>query len=106
MLFARVIGNVVSTNKDEKLVGKKLLMVQPVELDGAPKGNPLVAVDAVQAGQGELVLLVQGSSARQTVLTEGNPVDCTIVAIIDYVERGGKLVFEKSKDKGYSAAKR
>jgi len=48
------------------------------------------------------VLLVQGSSARQTAATEGNPVDCAIVAIVDYVERGGKFVFEKKKDKAYS----
>jgi len=100
MLFARVVGNIVSTNKDEKLVGKKLLIVQPVELGGKPKGNPLVAVDAVGAGEGELVLLVQGSSARQTEMTEGKPVDCSIVAIIDYIEKGGKLIFEKSKDNG------
>ncbi|MFH1725490.1 MAG: EutN/CcmL family microcompartment protein [Elusimicrobiota bacterium] len=105
MIFARVIGNVVSTNKDEKLVGKKLLLVQPTELGsgGGARGNPLVAVDTVGAGEGELVLLVQGSSARQTALTEGHPVDCAIAAIIDYVESGGTLVFEKSKDKDYPA---
>lgn len=101
MVFARVVGSVVSTNKDEKLVGKKLLLVQPVGVDDKPKGNPLVAVDVVGAGEGEFVLLVQGSSARQTVATEGNPVDCAIVAIVDSVEQGGKYVFQKKKDKGY-----
>ncbi len=100
MIFARVVGTVVATNKDEKLVGKKLLLVQPVEVGDKAKGNPLVAVDAVGAGEGEFVLLVQGSSARQTVQTEGKPVDCAIVAIVDYVEKGGKTVFEKRKDKG------
>lgn len=98
MLFARVIGNVVCTRKDEKLVGTKLLMVQPVDLEGHPKGNPLVAVDAVGSGEGELVLIVQGSSARQTRLTEGNPCDCTIFAVVDYVEKEGKVVFSKSTD--------
>lgn len=102
MIFARVVGTVVSTNKEPKLVGKKLLLVQPVEPAGAPKGGPLVAVDAVGAGEGEFVLLVQGSSARQTTSTEGNPVDCTIVAIVDTVEQNGKAVFEKSKDKELS----
>lgn len=102
MIFARVVGNIVSTNKDQKLVGKKLLLVQPVELEGKPKGGPLVAVDSVGAGEGEFVLLVQGSSARQTAQTEGNPVDCTIVAIVDTVERGGKTVFEKRLDREYS----
>jgi microcompartment protein CcmK/EutM len=100
VIFARVVGTLVSTNKDEKLVGKKMLLVQPVEPAGKTKGNPLVAVDSVGAGQGEFVLLVQGSSARQTSMTEGTPVDCTIVAIVDYVEQNGKFIFEKRKDKG------
>lgn len=98
MLFARVVGNVVCTRKDEKLVGMKLLLVQPVDLEGQPKANPMVAIDAVGSGEGELVLIVQGSSARQTRQTEGNPVDCTIFAVVDYVERDGKLVFSKSED--------
>ncbi|MBI4386778.1 MAG: EutN/CcmL family microcompartment protein [Elusimicrobia bacterium] len=99
MIFARVIGNVVCTRKEEKLVGTKLLLVQPVDLQGQPKGNPLVGVDAVGAGEGELVLLVQGSSARQTERTEGSPVDCTLFAIVDSVEQGGKIVFRKSDDR-------
>ena len=96
MIFARVTGNVVCTQKDEKLVGCKLLLAQPADPAGAPKGNPLVAVDAVGAGEGELVLLVQGSSARQTSRTQGNPVDAVIFAIVDTVEQGGKIVFRKS----------
>ncbi|OGS50598.1 MAG: hypothetical protein A3J79_01085 [Elusimicrobia bacterium RIFOXYB2_FULL_62_6] len=99
MIFARVVGNVVCTRKDDKLVGTKLLMVQPVGLDDAPKGNVLVGIDAVGAGTGELVLLVQGSSARQTSKTESTPVDCTIFAIVDTIEKDGKVVFTKSKDK-------
>ncbi len=99
MIFARVTGNVVCTQKDEKLVGCKLLLVQPVDLAGAAKGNPLVAVDSVGAGEKELVLLVQGSSARQTSRTQGNPVDAVIFAIVDTVEQGGKVVFRKSEDK-------
>ncbi|OGS36307.1 MAG: hypothetical protein A3J82_03525 [Elusimicrobia bacterium RIFOXYA2_FULL_69_6] len=99
MIFARVTGSVVCTQKDEKLVGCKLLLVQPVDLAGAPKGNPIVAVDSVGAGERELVLLVQGSSARQTSRTQGNPVDAVIFAIVDTVEQGGKAVFRKSEDK-------
>ena len=98
MIFARVVGNVVCTLKDEKLVGTKLMLAQPVDLADQPKGNPLVAVDAVGAGEGELVLLVQGSSARQTSRTTGNPVDAVIFAIVDTVEQGGKAVFQKGKD--------
>lgn len=99
MVFARVVGSVVCTRKDDKLVGTKLLMVQPVGLDDSPKGNPIVAIDAVGAGEGELVLIVQGSSARQTSKTENTPVDCTIFAIVDTIEKEGKIVFRKSKDK-------
>lgn len=98
MIFARVTGNVVCTQKDEKLVGCKLLLVQPVDLAGAAKGGPIVAVDAVGAGEGELVLLVQGSSARQTSRTNNNPVDAVIFAIVDTVEQGGKKVFTKAQD--------
>ncbi len=99
MIFARVTGNVVCTQKDEKLVGSKLLLVQPVDLADAAKGNPIVAVDAVGAGEGELVLLVQGSSARQTSRTTGNPVDAVIFAIVDTVEQHGKHVFNKKEDR-------
>ncbi len=99
MLFARVVGNVVCTHKDDKLVGSKLLLVQPVGLDDKPRGNVLVGIDSVGAGDGELVLIVQGSSARQTQKTENNPVDCTIFAIVDTIEKQGKIVFTKAKDK-------
>ena len=98
MIFARVTGTVVCTLKDEKLVGSKLLLVQPVDLTGSSKGSPLVAVDSVGAGEGELVLLVQGSSARQTTRTEGRPVDAVIFAIVDTVEQNGKTAFKKSED--------
>ena len=99
MLFARVVGNVVCTHRDEKLVGSKLLMVQPVGLDDKPSGNILVAVDSIGAGAGEMVLIVQGSSARQTHKTENNPVDCAIFAIVDTIEKENKIVFTKAKDK-------
>lgn len=98
MVFARVTGSVVCTQKDAKLVGAKLLLVQPVDLGGVAKGYPIVAVDAVGAGEGELVLLVQGSSARQTSRTHNTPVDAVIFAIVDSVEQGGKKVFNKAQD--------
>lgn len=98
MIFARVTGTVVCTLKDEKLIGSKLMLVQPVDLAGSPKGSPLVAVDSIGAGEGELVLLVQGSSARQTSRTEGRPVDAVIFAIVDTVEQSGKTAFKKSED--------
>jgi len=99
MIFARVVGTVVCTRKDDKLTGAKLLMVQPVGLDDKPRGGVLVGIDSVGAGEGELVLLVQGSSARQTSRTESAPVDCTIFAIVDTIEKEGRTVFTKRTDK-------
>ena len=86
MQIARIIGTVVSTQKDERLEGKKLLIVKPVNLDGTDASGYLVSVDTVGAGFHEKVLIVGGSSAR---LAEGNkdcPVDSAIVGVIDEVE--------------------
>lgn len=86
MILARVIGTVWATRKDEHLTGMKLQIVRPVNLDYSDKQGFLVAVDAVGAGVGEIVLVVQGSSARQTALTNNKPVDATIMAIIDKLD--------------------
>jgi ethanolamine utilization protein EutN len=97
MIIGRVIGNVVSTMKAEKLLGKKLLIVQPLDLISIqPDGKPVIAIDTVGSGKGEVVMVVSGSSARQTVVTNGTPVDAAIIGIIDQVEIEGKLTFEKS----------
>ncbi len=86
MILARVIGTVWATRKDEKLQGLKLQIVRPVTLDYKDREGFLVAVDAVGAGVGEIVLVVQGSSARQTLATESKPVDATIMAIVDKLD--------------------
>lgn len=86
MILAKVIGTVWATRKDEKLVGMKFQIVKPVHLDYKPKDGFVVAVDAVGAGVGEIVLIAQGSSARQTVLTDGKAVDATIMAIVDKLD--------------------
>jgi microcompartment protein CcmK/EutM len=96
MRLAKVTGTVVATRKDPKLGGVKFLIIEDVDLHAKPQGSHLVAVDAVGAGPGEIVLYAQGSSARQTVLTDGRPVDCTIMAIVDVVEVGGQVSYEKS----------
>jgi len=85
MFIGRVIGNVVSTKKDERLVGKKLLIVKPQQLTGHTPEEPVVAVDSVGAGIGETVLCVKGSSAKSVVI-ENSPVDAAIVGIIDTYE--------------------
>ena len=97
MLIAKVIGTTVSTIKDEKLTGRKLLIVRQTDERGEPGGKPYVAVDTVNAGEGDLVLTCAGSSARQTTLTKDSPVDAVIMAVIDSLEVDGALTFVKSE---------
>jgi microcompartment protein CcmK/EutM len=86
MLIARVVGTVVATRKDDRLVSSKLLVVRPVDPAGKSDGNYLVAVDTVDAGSGETVLVVSGSSARMASGLKDCPVDAAIVGVIDHVE--------------------
>jgi len=86
MILGKVVGTVWATRKDEQLVGMKLQIVQQVELDYALKSNFVVAVDSVGAGVGEIVLVAQGSSARQTAQTHNKPVDAVIIAIVDKLD--------------------
>jgi len=86
MLIASVVGTVVATRKDERLVSNKLLLVRPISPQGKPEGGYLVAVDTVDAGYGETVLLVSGSSARMAAGLKDCPVDTAIVGIIDHIE--------------------
>ena len=90
MLLGNVIGTVVATRKDERLVGQKLLVVRPVSPQGKPEGNCLVAVDTVEAGVGETVLIVSGSSARMAAGMKDCPVDAAIVGIVDAIELHGE----------------
>jgi microcompartment protein CcmK/EutM len=95
MLIAKVIGTTVSTIKDEKIIGRKLLIVRQTDEKGEPFGKPYVAVDTVNAGVGDLVLTASGSSARQTDITKDRPVDAVIMAMIDSLEVDGKVTFTK-----------
>jgi microcompartment protein CcmK/EutM len=96
MLIARVIGTTVSTIKDEKLVGSKLLILRQTDEHGEVFGKPYVAVDTVSAGTGDLVLTAHGSSGRQTTQTKDRPVDAVIMAVIDSLEVEGETTFRKS----------
>lgn len=96
MLIARVVGTAISTMKDEKLEGRKLLVVLQTDETGKTLGKPFVAVDTVDAGVGDLVLTAAGSSARQTTITKDRPVDAVIMAVIDSLEVEGKVTFRKS----------
>jgi microcompartment protein CcmK/EutM len=86
MIFARVIGTVVATQKDPNLNGKKLLLCKEVDHAGHPLKSYHVAVDAVQAGEGSLVLLTYGSAARMTEDTRNAPIDAVVMAIVDDVQ--------------------
>lgn len=96
MLIAKVIGTTVSTIKDEKLAGRKLLVCQQTDETGKAIGKPYVAIDSVDAGVGDLVLTASGSSARQTTATKDRPVDAVIMAVIDSMDVDGKTTFRKS----------
>lgn len=86
MILGKVVGTVWATRKDEQLVGLTLQIVQHVELDYSLKSSFVVAVDSVGAGVGEIVLVAQGSSARQTAMTHNKPIDAVIAAIVDKLD--------------------
>ena len=99
MFLARITGSVVATQKAASMVGQKLLIVEPLRVNEAdrsslvPTGRTFVAVDTVGSGEGEIVLIVQGSSARFTPETKTLPVDAAIVGIVDRVQVSGKTLF-------------
>jgi len=96
MLIAKVVGSAVATIKDPELVGTKLLVVREANVRGEVTGKPLVAIDTVNAGVGDLVLTASGSSARQTKITNNRPVDAVIMAILDSLEVDGEVTYRKS----------
>lgn len=95
MLIARVIGTTISTIKDEKITGSKLLILKETDHAGNILGKAFVAVDLVDAGVGDLVLTGHGSSARQTYLTKDCPVDAVVMAVVDHLNVDGEVVFRK-----------
>jgi microcompartment protein CcmK/EutM len=95
MVLGRIIGTLVATRKEPTLEGLKLLVVRACDVDGTPTGGIAIAVDAVGAGIGEVVLYAAGSSARQTQVTQNRPVDATIMAIVDEVVVGGERRYVK-----------
>jgi ethanolamine utilization protein EutN len=86
VLLAKIVGTVVATRKDPRLVSNKLMVVRAVDPRGKVEGNYLVAIDTVDAGVGETVLVVSGSSARMASGLKDCPVDAAIVGIIDEIE--------------------
>jgi ethanolamine utilization protein EutN len=97
MILAKVVGTIVSSHKDEKMEGVKLLLLEkidPVTMKG--KNDFVVAMDSVGAGPGEIVFYVSGSSARFTSVTEGKPTDSAVIAIVDFIEKDGAYTFRKN----------
>ncbi len=106
MFLARVTGSVVATSKVASMIGHKLLTVEPLRVDPQQRdkligtGRTFVVVDPIGAGQGEMVLIVQGSSARLTPETEKLPIDCAIIGIVDTVNVQGKAIFNARENTG------
>jgi microcompartment protein CcmK/EutM len=96
MRIARVVGSAVSTVKESSLVGHKLLLVREADEGNTVTGPVFVAVDLVGAGTGELVIVSEGSAARQSGTTSGQPVDAVIMGILDSLEVEGTVTFRKS----------
>lgn len=95
MFIGEVVGTVVSTVKDEKVTDLRLQIVRQLDENNEPRGGYVVAADAIGAGHGDLVLYAQGSSARQTVLTDGRPIDAAIFAVIDSWDVDGDVIYRK-----------
>jgi len=103
MFVAKVTGSVVATQKVEELVGSKLMVVEPYRLEAkkreslATTGRTFVAIDTIGAGEGDFVLIVQGSSSRLTDQTKGMPIDALIIGIIDTVHVEDNCVFDRDE---------
>ncbi|MFT5431960.1 MAG: microcompartment protein CcmK/EutM [Myxococcota bacterium] len=98
MIVGRVVGTLVSSQKEKEMEGLKLLLVREIDHKLKVVGKMVVAADAVGAGVGEVVLYASGSSARQTLVTQNRPVDHTIMAIVDQFEVDGTLCYVKGRD--------
>ena len=95
MLLGKVVGTLVASRKDEKLEGFKFLVIKQLNVENQESGGYVVAVDAVQAGVGDVVLYATGSSARQTVLTDKKPCDAVLMAVVDTWEVNGEVKYKK-----------
>ena len=98
MLLGRVVGTVVATRKEPTLDGLKLLVLKQLDERGQELAGYRVAADAVGAGVGEVVLYATGSSARQTRFTDKRPCDGVVMAIVDTIEVGGEITYDKARD--------
>ncbi len=102
MFIGKITGSIVSSHKVDSMKGQKLFIVEPLRVDEQNKdslkstGRSFVVVDTVGAGEGEIVICVQGSSARYTPETKPLPVDAAIIGIVDTVSVGQEMVYDKN----------
>ena len=93
MIYARVVGNTVSSAKHASYEGRKLMVVEPIGLDGKKNGGDFLAVDAVQAGPGDEVLVArEGNAARQILDAGSNPIHAVILAIVDEIDTDQEIL--------------
>ena len=98
MKLGKIVGTVVSTQKDQKIETLRLYIVRDLSVELEEKPSFVVAADSVGAGVGEVVLYASGSSARQTDMTQSRPIDATIMAIVDQIDMEGTLLYNKATD--------
>lgn len=98
MKLGKIVGTVVSSQKDQKTEGLKLFVVRDLSVKMKNKDSFVIAADSVGAGVGEVVLYASGSSARQTDLTNNRPIDACVMAIVDLIDLEGELVYDKQKE--------
>ncbi len=97
MNLVKIVGSIVATHKDPKLEGSKLLIGREILLDGTLTETYHVAIDTIGVGFGEVALIVRGSSARMTELSDNRPVDSAIIAVVDEIELCGEITWKKSR---------
>jgi microcompartment protein CcmK/EutM len=99
MQLAKVVGSVVSTHKSDLLIGLKLLLLEKMDAGTAtPQKDYIIAIDSVEAGAGDVVFYVTGSSARMTDNTKNKPTDATIIAIVDSIDKDNEYVYQRGKE--------
>jgi microcompartment protein CcmK/EutM len=89
MILARVLGNVVSTQKNARYLGARIMLVQPITTDGAPRGASMLALDSVDAGEGDIVIVIQEGWSASTASTgeAGAAIDSAIIGVVDFIEQ-------------------
>ncbi len=95
MILGMVVGTVVSEKRADQIEAARYLLIDQCDQQGTKKNDCLVALDMIGAGYGEMVLLSQGSAARQTTITDNRPMDAVIIGIVDLIDEQGNIVYKK-----------